>query len=126
MSQFLKTFLNSFTLLTLIFGMQALQPMLNDSTSVMSSSVNSKSNNYEVNNFFFTSNIYLRFIQAQQRFHTKPFLHFNHLSANPAKWSNTLKHVVGKLPTNCLSMFDHFVKLALKGLIVFSEAYLGP
>ena len=34
------------------------------------------------------------------------------LSANPTKWSNTLK----QLPTKCLSVFDHFVKLALKGL----------
>ena len=40
----------------------------------------------------------------------------NPLSANPTKWSNTLKQFVGKLPTNCLSVFDHFVKLALKGL----------
>ena len=31
------------------------------------------------------------------------------LNANPAKWSNTLKQFVGKLPTNCLSVFDHFV-----------------
>ena len=35
---------------------------------------------------------------------------------NPTKWPNTLKQFVGKLPTNCLSVFDHFVKLALKGL----------
>ena len=41
---------------------------------------------------------------------------FNPLGANPAKWSNTLKQFVGKLSTNCLSVFDHFVKLALKGL----------
>ena len=41
----------------------------------------------------------------------------NPLSANPAKWSNTLKQIVGKLPTNCLNVFDHFVKLVLKGLI---------
>ena len=41
----------------------------------------------------------------------------NPLSTNPAKWSNTLKQFVGKLPTNCLSVFVHFVKLALKGLI---------
>ena len=27
-----------------------------------------------------------------------------------------LKQFVGKLPTNCLSVFDHFVGLALKGL----------
>ena len=41
----------------------------------------------------------------------------NPLSANVKKWSNTLKLFVGKLPTNCLSVFDHFVGLALKGLI---------
>ena len=40
----------------------------------------------------------------------------NPLSANPTKWSNTLKQFVGNLPTNCLSVFDHFVELALKGL----------
>ena len=40
----------------------------------------------------------------------------NTLSANPTKWSNTLKQFVGKLPANCLSVFDHFVGLALKGL----------
>ena len=36
-------------------------------------------------------------------------MHLNPLSANPTKWSNTLKQFV-------LSVFDHFVKLALKGL----------
>ena len=41
---------------------------------------------------------------------------FNLLSANITKWSNTLKKFVGKFPTNCLSVFDHFVGLALKGL----------
>ena len=41
---------------------------------------------------------------------------FNPLSANPTKWPNTLKQFVGKLPTNCLSVFGHFVNLALKGL----------
>ena len=40
----------------------------------------------------------------------------NPLSAKFIKLSNTLKQFVGKLPTNCLSMFDHFVGLALKGL----------
>ena len=44
----------------------------------------------------------------------------NPLSANPTKWSNTLKQFVGILPTNCLSVFDHFVGLALKGLTVGS------
>ena len=43
----------------------------------------------------------------------------NPLSANLTKWSNTLKQFVGKLPTNCLSVFGYFVKLALKGLIRF-------
>ena len=28
----------------------------------------------------------------------------NPLSANPTKWSNTLKQFVGNLPTNCLSV----------------------
>ena len=40
-------------------------------------------------------------------------LDINLLSANPTKWSNTLKQFVGKLPINCLSVFDHFVELAL-------------
>ena len=40
----------------------------------------------------------------------------NPLMANITKWSNTLKQFVGKLATNCLSVFDHFVGLALKGL----------
>ena len=41
----------------------------------------------------------------------------NPLSANFTKWSNTLKQFIGKLTTNCLSVFDHFVGLALKELI---------
>ena len=40
----------------------------------------------------------------------------NPLSANPTKWSNTLKQSVGKCPTNCMSVFNNFVGLALKGL----------
>ena len=43
-------------------------------------------------------------------------MNVNPISANPTKWSNTLKQFVDKLPTNCLSVFDHFVNLALKGL----------
>ena len=39
------------------------------------------------------------------------------LSANLTKWSHTLKQFVSNLPTNCLSVFDHFVGLALKRLI---------
>ena len=38
------------------------------------------------------------------------------LSANYTKWSNTLKQFVGNLPINCLSVFGHFVGLALKEL----------
>ena len=38
------------------------------------------------------------------------------LSTNPTKWLNTLKQFVGKLQTNCLSVFDHFVRLGLKRL----------
>ena len=44
-----------------------------------------------------------------------PLTYVNPLSVNPTKWSNTLKQFVGQ-PTNCLSMFDHFVGLALKAL----------
>ena len=42
-------------------------------------------------------------------------IEINPLSANPTKWPNTLKQFFDKLPTNCLSVFDHFVGLALKG-----------
>ena len=41
---------------------------------------------------------------------------FNPLSTNTTKWWNTLKQFAGNLPTNFLTVFDHFVKLALKGL----------
>ena len=40
------------------------------------------------------------------------------LSANPKKLSNTPKQFVDSLPMNCLSLFDHFVGLALKGLSI--------
>ena len=46
------------------------------------------------------------------------------LRANPTKWSNTLKQFVGKLSTNWLSVFAHFIKLALEGsgvLLVFER-----
>ena len=46
---------------------------------------------------------------------TFPTNDINPLSAIPTTWSNTLKQFVGNLPTNCLSMFDHFVILRLKG-----------
>ena len=44
--------------------------------------------------------------------------------ANFIKWENTLKQFVDNLPTNCLSVFDHFVGLALKGLRIFVLAIL--
>ena len=47
----------------------------------------------------------------------------NPFSGNPAKWSNALKQFVGKLLTNCLSVFDHFVGLALKGLKNYGTIY---
>ena len=34
----------------------------------------------------------------------------NPLSVNPTKWPND------NLPTNCLSVFDHFTNLVLKGI----------
>ena len=43
----------------------------------------------------------------------------NPLSLSPKKQSNTLKEFFGKLPTNCLSVFDHFSGLALIGLLVY-------
>ena len=46
---------------------------------------------------------------------------FNPLNAKFSKWPNTLKQFVGKLPTNCLNVFGHFVGLALKGLIVLGN-----
>ena len=49
-------------------------------------------------------------------FTLKSLFVLNSLSANPTKWSNTVKQLVGKLPTNCLSVFEHFVGLVRKGL----------
>ena len=68
---------------------------------------------------FFRMLITIQFIQkiSSKRFmsvvHKKSI---NPLSANFTKWSNTLKQLVSNLPTNCLSVFDQFVGLALKGL----------
>ena len=52
----------------------------------------------------------------------------NPLSANITKWSNTIKQFVDKLPRNCLSVFDQFVGLALKGLsleLLFCPLFLA-
>ena len=57
-------------------------------------------------------------LQANQQSYY--FNSFNIFSPNPTKQSNTLKQFVDKLPTNCLSVLDHFVELALKGLTINS------
>ena len=46
----------------------------------------------------------------------RSYFFINPLSANITKWSNTLKEFVANLSTNCLSVFEHFVRLALKEL----------
>ena len=71
------------------------------------------SESYEYNTkttFLSTTSVYFRCFQV------------NTLSANPKKWSNTFKQFVGKLPMNYLSVFGHFVGLALKGLTHFTDA----
>ena len=57
----------------------------------------------------------MRTMLLKNRFdNVKPFYkHLNPLSANPTKWSNII------VCSNCLSVFDHFMKLALKGLTYF-------
>ena len=47
----------------------------------------------------------------------------NPLSAKKRKWPNTLKQFVGNLLTNCVSVFVHFVGLALKGFIRLIPIY---
>ena len=54
----------------------------------------------------------------------KPYFSINPFSANFTKWSNTLKQFIGNLATNCLSVFDHFVGLVLKGLTMENEIKL--
>ena len=41
------------------------------------------------------------------------------LCANPTKMVNHTQEIPRLLPTNCSSVFDHFVGLALKGLIYY-------
>ena len=48
----------------------------------------------------------------------------HHFSAYPTKWSNRLKQFVGNLLTNCLSVFDYFVGLTLKGLGMASTMFI--
>ena len=48
-----------------------------------------------------------------------------HLSANPTKWSNTLKQFVYNLSNNYLSVFDHFIGLVLKGLSAATDLVIS-
>ena len=48
---------------------------------------------------------------------------FNPLSAKLKKQPNTLKQFVGNLPTNCLSVFGHFMGFALKRLILSNKPF---
>ena len=60
---------------------------------------------------------------------TRNFLKSLHLAnpliVNPTKCSNTLKQFVGKLPTNCLSVFNYFAGFALKRLTQISQKHFG-
>ena len=56
-------------------------------------------------------------ISLTPHYHFHPLHRHLDISANPTKWSNTLKEFVGNLPRNHLSVFDHFVGLGLKGLM---------
>ena len=56
------------------------------------------------------------FLYIQEKMSNIFYKLFNVLSANPTKWSNTLKQFVGNLPTVSLNVFDHFVGLALNEL----------
>ena len=48
---------------------------------------------------------------------------FNPISANPTQLSNTLKQFVSKMQTNCLSVLDHFVGFAIKGLSIVVKLF---
>ena len=88
---------------------------MNEKRSMGYQSVGAECVNGQINNLM------LQLLLRQ--FYHLTFAHLKNLypfSASPRKWSNTLKQFVGNLPTNCLSVFDHFVILALKGLIYCS------
>ena len=48
----------------------------------------------------------------------------NPLCACPTKWSSRFKQFVGNLPTNYLSVLDHFAGLTLKGLGMTSTMFI--
>ena len=80
----------------------------NDDTVCKNYALVTPGNDHSCNISFGPNNFILSTMQADYG--------INPLSANPTKWSNTLKRFVGNLLTNCLSVFDHFMQLALKGL----------
>ena len=68
---------------------------------------------YSLNKVFSNSNSEHTEKNWQKGIYVIDELIVNPLSANPTKWSNTLKW---QHPTNCLSLFYHTVGLAVKGL----------
>ena len=53
-----------------------------------------------------------------KKFNLEFFMEMEMISVGqPTKWSHILKQFAGCLPTNCLSVFDHFAGLGIKGLI---------
>ena len=76
-------------------------------------------NNYFMDNFFLSTITEWNKLDLIIQNSTGP----NPLSANPTKWSNTLKTIRQQQPTNCLRVFDHFVGLTLKRLIYIKVDY---
>ena len=71
------------------------------------------------NKYFWYKNLYkIYFFPWLFRVHQKMLWYgvINPLRANPILWLSTHKQFVNSLPTNCWSVFDHFVGLAYKGL----------
>ena len=62
--------------------------------------------------------IYFIFIKLYRKYFLIPN---NPSSANPTKWSNTVKQFVGCCRRIVLSVFDHFLGLALKELKVYEK-----
>ena len=72
-------------------------------------------NKYIHINITYNINIYI-YIYIYIYININDIININPLRASPIKWPNKN----GKLPTNCLSVFGHFVNLALKELILTS------
>ena len=68
--------------------------------------------------FLYGENIVRKWVNNHD--HTLPYIiqHFNPLSANPTQLVKYTQTIRRQQPTNCLSVFDHFEGLGLKGLIV--------